>query len=259
MRSVTVSVSLMVLLFAGCQSAPERREPTRAELAQLDLRLGTELATELERRLSLEKPSDAEVYLRKLALKLIEGAPELKDSPLGVLMFHRKHDQGIADSPILGLPGIRIYVSLEYLKAVETESELAAAIGLELARVSLRQIPRRIQADAMARASAVPTGEPRRPTEGETLDVSLVRPSEDEYTEAIPVAVGLLYRAGYDPRGLVEYWKRWQTEASQGVPGEVARRLVSETYRAIASYTPLRNPVVRSKEFLKLKQLIARI
>jgi len=129
-----------------------------------------------------------------------------------------------------------------------------AAVTVSRAALAIRNIPRRLQA-AEDTAENPAEGPPQAPVP----DVTLLRPSEAEYSEAIPVAVGLLYRAGYDPRGLVEYWKRWQTEASQGVPGEAARRLVSETYRAIASYTPLRNPVVRSKEFLKLKQLIARI
>ncbi|MCC7440182.1 MAG: hypothetical protein IT285_01025 [Bdellovibrionales bacterium] len=236
------------MLNSSCASQPVSREPTRAELAQLDIRLGTELSEGLEAMLPLEKRPEITVFLREIGVRLTEKSEELRSSPLGVQLFKRAHDAGVADVPILSIPGVRIYLSTEYLKTVETESELAGALAVELARVSLRQVPKRLQ--------AISATSPDSPA---VVDIRVFRPVEAELVEAVPRAVELLYRTGYDPRGLVEYWKRWRTEEITAIPEGGANRLIRETYRAIARYTPLRNPVVRSQEFLRLKQRIAGI
>lgn len=245
-------------LLGGCESAPVRRELTREEIQRVDRHLGEELSARLEKRIELVREVDAQIYLRSLTAKLSLKSAQLSDSPVGVILY-RRGKEGTPSEPLMfSTPGTRVYASVEYLKQVGFENELAAALALELAHVSLRHLAQRMESST--EGELAPQKKPEEAREAETLEafasVGVFRFNRAETEDAIGVAVDLLYKSGYDPRGLVEYWKRCKEASLTYLPN--VDELIRETYRSIARYTPLRNPVVRSKDFIAFKQRIAR-
>ena len=84
--------------------------------------------------------------------------------------------------------------------------------------------------------------------------------SDDAQAEAAEAAVDILYKAGYDPRGLVSLWEKFEKNPKQS-PFErgLIPKLLEATRRAIAGYPPLRNPVIRSKAFLAVHKRIQKL
>jgi predicted Zn-dependent protease len=172
-----------------------------------------------------------------------------------------------------GLPGNRIYLSRGFLRGVDYESELAGALAMELAHVARKHVHARL---------ALQSGEPRmveRTVEYATLEGLLpLHPSqprrpidffgargifayeEEALLEAAETAVGLAYRAGYDPRGLVGVWTRYQAApANSPYPQATVAKLLERTRQVIANYVPLRDPIVRSPQFIAIQKRIKRL
>jgi predicted small secreted protein len=80
-------------------------------------------------------------------------------------------------------------------------------------------------------------------------------------------AVSSLYRAGYDPRGAVTFWREWgRVMRNSGTMhqsaiswGSRALELEEETRLEIAKLPPLLNPVVRSPEFAKIGKRLQKL
>jgi hypothetical protein len=69
-----------------------------------------------------------------------------------------------------------------------------------------------------------------------------------------------MYRAGFDPRGLISFWNRYaENPAHSPLDPGLLQQLIERSRTAIAQRAPLRNPIVRSKEFLALKKRIERL
>jgi hypothetical protein len=79
--------------------------------------------------------------------------------------------------------------------------------------------------------------------------------------------VKALYRAGYDPRGVVAFWKNWGQALRQSaaprsqdyVWGALSLDLEEEARLEIAKLPPLLNPVVRSPEFVKIGKRLQKL
>jgi hypothetical protein len=76
----------------------------------------------------------------------------------------------------------------------------------------------------------------------------------------VEVAVSLLYRAGYDPRGLVSLWARFRALGLASPYGaELLSRMEEKSREAITLYAPLRNPIVRSDPFLEMRKRVQQL
>ncbi len=70
-------------------------------------------------------------------------------------------------------------------------------------------------------------------------------------------AVNLMYRSGFDPRGLVAFLERHQNEGLArrlGASEGVVETLVTEVRNELSALPPLINPITRSEEFNRLRQ-----
>ena len=77
---------------------------------------------------------------------------------------------------------------------------------------------------------------------------------------ALESAVDLLYRARFDPRGLVSLLQRFQKKSGK-IPWDAAtlRRMVEKTRESISLRSPLINPIVRSDRFLHVRKRIQKL
>jgi predicted Zn-dependent protease len=233
------------LLAASCATPQKIEAPlSPAERIQQDIAVGAEVARDFDASLKFKQEKKINSYLNSLAQSLVDATPELRVSPVRVSVVK---DPGAAWRDY-GLPGHRIYLSGSLVKHIEFENQLAAAIAMELGHVLKRHPVIRMQEERLR----------AKPDAGK-LDYlgeqGFFAYPDDFYADAADAAVGILYRAGYDPRGLVSLFQLFGANAERSPYG---RRLLGDleerARRAIALQSPLRNPIVRSQAFLSIQK-----
>lgn len=153
-----------------------------------------------------------------------------------------------------GIPGNRIYLSRPLIKVIDYENELAAAVAYELAHISNRTLVTRLTKYRQLHGGQK---NPTVPLDTVPLFGShgIFEFTEDEYASVCESAVFLLYQAGFDPRGLVSLWTRYENMGGKSpFDKKTLSKLLDGTRMALTRSEPLINPVVRSNEFIEMKK-----
>lgn len=201
-----------------------------------DREQGRRVADEWEKSFSFIQDGSIDDYLRKTGKGLLEKTEGLQESPLQVYAIR---DPG-PKWTFLGIPGAKIYLSIRFLQAAEYENILAAAMAVEIGKIQTRYLPLKLEE-----------------LKKETVDWKQAQNqiSLQDWSEAAKIAVKIMYFSGYDPRGLVSFWKLLENNIKHSpLDGKSLNYLTELTYEEISAYPPLIRPVVRSDEFLKMKK-----
>lgn len=146
-------------------------------------------------------------------------------------------------SPVFALPGHRWYFSSRALKGLKYDNELAAAIA------AARALEERMQRASPPAAYGTAPGR---------LALSVPIYSEADWRTVNARMVEILYQAGFDPRGVPQFWRK-AASTWVGMPPDWGVLLQEESHALISQRVPLVNPVVRTPEFgeieKRLKQL----
>jgi len=254
--SAVVATTLTApFVMTGCASVPPRTEASRDELIQKDRALGVGVAQRFESQLKFRKDPEIVVYLGNIGTQLTRSTPELDGSSIAVHVVQDR-DQVWRNYSV---PGHRVYLSRGWVQGTEYENELAAMIAVELAHIQKRHLARRI--DLIA---------PRDRQEVDAAailgEVAYFGPNgafaftDADEVEAFETAVGILYAAGYDARGLASLCQRYRSNLEHSPFDEgMLDRIMEATRTQIANLAPLRNPIVRSQAFLMIKKRIERL
>lgn len=256
-------IAVMLAIHAGgCATSPEKRQLSVEEQVRVDSDLGRILARKFESQVKLRSDIEVAVYLRDLATTLASKSASLKDSPIGILVIEDPEGKWRDYS----VPGLRVYLSVGGIKSTEFENELAAAIALQLGHVQERHLAERVDRLFPPGSRKDATGKEAGPegmdswnpdffTSNGLFDYSI-----DERLKAVDVAVEILYQAGFDPRGVVSLWTKHLSNPDRSpYSTKDLTRLLERSHRAIASFSPLRNPVVRSKRYVDIMPRIRRL
>jgi beta-barrel assembly-enhancing protease len=248
----------------GCATVPPPEPISTKQIVEKDCEVGLQIAGRFESELKLGHDVDVSIYLRNLAQALVQNT-ELKDAPIGVLLVA---DRASGDWRDFSLPGNRIYLSTGLLRQLQFENEVAAAIAFELGHIVKRHALSRLAEQMGKKKAENPTLELVLPSEVTAYgqNIRYFGPggvfgfTDEEQAESVQVAVDILYRAGFDPRGLVSLWDKYkdQPRRSPFDPGALAK-LTEQTRQSIALYSPLRNPIVRSQAFIKIQERIRKL
>jgi hypothetical protein len=257
-------MSLAIFLFYGCISAPPKK-PNLVEQVKQENALGSELAKDFEAQLRLKTDPAIDAYLQKVGKRLekMSGDPRLADTPIAMIQ-----DQGPRWRSF-GLPGKRIYLSIGWLKKAQTDNELAALIALELGRVQQRQVLNHLEG---IRPGSEPSGKPLPPAPSPDPspepsgkkkkpeffgENGLFTYNQKEIEAAIGSAVNILYKAGFDSRGMVSNFETERDNAGHSAQTEsVLNSLIDVARDNVDSYPPLINPIVRTREFAIIRKRI---
>src|SRR5206468_4279479 len=112
----------------------------------------------------------------------------LADAPTDVLLVEDRGQRW----KNYGLPTSRLYLSASLIRSIDYENELAAVLAFELGHLTKRH--------ALKRLSDKPQQQPGVEYFGPN---GIFAFNEEQQLEAAAEAVNIMYRAGYDPRGLV--------------------------------------------------------
>lgn len=252
-RHCAAIFALAAGLLSCAAPLPHAVPMTLQEQLQYDYEASRGWAGEIEAKIEITHDIEVDVALRQFAEKLSKLRPALAASPIGVLVY--KNSEGKLP-PSFAIPGNRIYISRELLKQFEFENELLAAIALEIGHLLGRHAVMR------GAPSDVPKEPLAEPVPRSRVDffspAGIFAFNIAQRREATRDASRLLYEAGYDPRGLVSYLRKLQTQRV-GLESGALVQLEGTARDEMSRVPPLRNPVVRTEAFLKLQGRIKKL
>ena len=255
-----------VFSLAGCASTPPVASIPHEEQVRRDNALGISLAPQFESKVIFKKDIDVNVYFRDLGERIGATSSELRNSPVGVFLIADRTERWRN----YGLPGNRVYLSTGLMKQLDFENQIAGAIAFEFANILKRHAISKVPAEYFIQTTGLPplvesVPNPALKVDGATVGARLeyfgpagiFSFSEEEYLASAELAIELLYKAGFDPRGLVSMFLKYQQNPSRS-PFEptLLAKLLEKTRHTIALYAPLRNPIVRSEAFLTIRKRV---
>jgi beta-barrel assembly-enhancing protease len=181
--------------------------------AAQDVELGQQASREVTQQVLMLNDARVDNYLNALGRKLTANAPGF-DFPY---TFKAVNDRGIN---AFALPGGPIYINRGVIEAADNESQLAGVMAHEAAHVALRhgtnqaskasvaQMPLAILGGILGSDSTGATL--AQLGAGFTVNSILLKYSRDAESQADLMATQMLFDAGYDPRGMSQFFQKLQ-------------------------------------------------
>jgi hypothetical protein len=240
---VRSSLAAFILFFAfgfgsGCSTVPEEKDSAKAALlAEPPKEFIAQIELSFRRRVAFVDDKEIEKYLDRVATRLVPpGKSVIQVSLVSTA------SAGYEPS-VWVVPGGKIFFDVRVLRALHFENEIASALALAWDRAEGTEFRDRLIQEA-AHADPDPM---------KIWTFSLL-----ENERAIESAVDRIYKAGYDPRGLVNYFDRVPTKTGNQMES-MNEGLKDKSRRTIAFYAPLLNPIVRTEDFYKMRKRLERL
>jgi beta-barrel assembly-enhancing protease len=216
MKTAPLAVVLAILVGAfaalaapGCATM---RKGAAAVLLPVDqeIELGKKISAEMEKELTLHSDPAVQRYVQNLGARVVAAAGSDRHRDMD---FTFKVVDDAETINAFALPGGWIYVYSGLLIAAETEAEVVAVLGHEVAHVTRRHIAERLAtAYGIQVLTAVALGEDPstlRQIVGTILGAGyLLKFSRDQETDADITGVRYVVRAGWNPSGFIAFFKR---------------------------------------------------
>ena len=226
--------------------------------------LGMQVATQVYQQMPVLPDNSLETqYVRKLGQKLVATIPQQYSWPFEFHVIPQKEINAFA------LPGGQMFINIGTITAAKSEAELAGVMAHEMAHVYMQHSAKqasKAQTTSMIAgiASAVLGGRGGLAGQLGQMGIQMgaqglmMKYSRGDESQADTVGAMILYKAGYNPQGMVDFF---QTMGSQGGsappeffsshPNPVNRQ--QSIQKQIAPW-PAQNYVSDSPNFAKLRQ-----
>ncbi|HET9217282.1 MAG TPA: M48 family metalloprotease [Terriglobia bacterium] len=234
-RALTKPLLVLVLLSLAAQAlaqstGPVFPNPGKTSMSkQNQSALGMEVAAQVYQQMPvLPDNSPVSQYVRQLGQKLVATIPPENSWPFEFHVVPQKEINAFA------LPGGQMFINVGTITAAKNESELAGVMGHEMAHVYMQHSAKqagKAQTTGMLAgiASAVLGGTVGNKAGGLVgqlgqmgLEVGaqglMMKYSRNDETQADTVGAVILYKAGYNPQGMVDFFKTMGAEGGSAPP-----------------------------------------
>jgi Zn-dependent protease with chaperone function len=234
-RTLAKQLSVLVLLCLAGQAlaqstAPAFPNPGKTSMSKQDQQaLGMEAAAQIYQQMPVLPDSSPESqYIRQLGQKLVATIPPEYSWPFEFHVVPQKEINAFA------LPGGQMFVHVGTITAAKNEAELAGVMGHEMAHVYMQHSAKqagKAQTTSMLAgiASAVLGGTVGNKAGGLVgqlgqmgLEVGaqglMMKYSRNDESQADAVGTVILYKAGYNPQGMVDFFKTMGGEGGPAPP-----------------------------------------
>ena len=206
-------------------------------------------------------------YVQQLGMKLVQYAP-------GAKWPYQFHVVNQRDINAFALPGGPIFINLGTIQAAETEAQLAGVMAHEISHVVMRHATCNItkqqgqapfwELGQLAAGIFLPGagGALAAQGVGAAAGMTFLKMGRDAEKQADLLGTDILYDAGYDPRGMVQFF-----EVIQGKYGSGGNQFLSDhpnpgnrteyVNAEIATLPPRENSVKTTPQFQKIKQIVS--
>ena len=201
-----------LLPLAGCSSIPLAGKASSV-VADIVLpvpqekQLGLQVAGETEKQAKLSTDAELIRYVGQVGQKVAAASP---NPDKWVFTFKVIDDPKTVNA--FAIPGGTLYVYTGLLKAAKDESQLAGVLAHEVAHVTSRHVAKQMVATyGMQTLTNVALGKDANTLAQMGAAIAsqglLLKNSRDDESEADSKGVVATARAGYDPRGMVEFFQ----------------------------------------------------
>jgi beta-barrel assembly-enhancing protease len=179
-----------------------------------EVQAGQQYSAEVEKQLPLVNDSTINNYVSRLGQRLAAKAPGTQ-YPYTFKVVNQKEINAFA------LPGGPIYVNLGTIQAASNESELAGVMAHEISHVVMRHSVNQASKQAAAQIPlAILGGRMGGGMVGQLAQLGIgfgvgslfMKYSRDAEREADLVGADILYDAGYNPQGMVTFFRKLEEE-----------------------------------------------
>lgn len=206
-------------------------------------------------------------YVERLGQKLAAHAP-------GYKWPYNFHVADVAEINAFALPGGTVFVNLGTIQAAANEAQLAGVMAHEISHVVLQHsVCNAVKQQKVGLIAGIgqiaagvllggAVGQIAQQGIGMTAGLGFLKMSRGAEKEADLLGVGILYDAGYDPRGMSQFF-----ETLEGKYGEGSAQFLSDhpnpgnrseyVDQEIASFPPRQKYITQTPAFTKTKRLVS--
>ena len=257
-----VAIALAVFIQYG-QARVELAPCENSYSPQQQIELGNQAKQQVYQQMPiLPDSSPVTKYLTALGQKLAAEAP-------GYKWPYNFHVVDVAEINAFAIPGGSIFVNLGTIQAAENESQLAGVMAHEIAHVVLQHsvcnAAKQQKVGLIAGLGQIAAGVFLGGAAGQIAQqgiglgagLGFLKMSRGAEKEADLEGVGILYDAGYDPRGMAQFFETLQKKYGEGGaqflsdhpnPGNRTEYVNNET----ASFVKKKNRITNSREFTQI-------
>jgi beta-barrel assembly-enhancing protease len=238
---------MLALVFSACTHPVKISLPSPEEIVKKETHMGQQLASRVKSQLVFKQDAKVSQYLRQMAETLTKSIPEFKNHKIHLFMVQFKQSPEGKIPLSVSLPKDYIYLSIPILRLADYDSEIAAEIAVQYGHLLKRHVY-----GQLLKYSGLPLKE--IPLFGRKGVLTF---SKEEQLEALLEGVEILYRAGFDPRGIVSMMAKFENlESGSPYSLDDIAEFLDKIREKIALYVPLRNPIVRTQRFLSIQERI---
>jgi predicted Zn-dependent protease len=263
-RALAVVLALLIAQpFVYGQSTPQLPDPGKASMSkQQQEQLGLKTMAEVYKQMPVLPDSSRETqYIRQLASKLEATIPKDRSWP------YQFHVIQASDINAFALPGGPIFVNVGTITAAENEAQLAGVLAHEMSHVymqhSAKQAPKATAAQIIAglAGAVLPQGGWGSVASGVVqigAGTVLMKYSRGDEAQADAVGAIIMYRAGYNPQAMADFFETLQKKYGGGGPQFLSDHpnpgnRTAAVQKEIQNW-PRKNYVNDSPEFASAKQ-----
>lgn len=278
-RGLTVFAAILLLVMSAIAQQRNsdienigNRDINRGEFqvgvpnVEAEIAIGRNLAWELEQNVTLLNNPVVVDYVNRVAQNVVKNSDAKLPFTIKVI--------DSAEVNALGLPGGFLYITTGLIQTADNEAQLAAMMAHAVAHVTARHAAEQQGRATLINMAALPltisSSVPSTVFPGlgsPTVPLSFLKWSRAAVEEADWLGLQYLYKAGYDPTAMVEFFERVATLS-------VVRRPVSESFsthpriedriaqslKNIRTYLPARQRnLVTTSEFQEIKNRLVEL
>jgi predicted Zn-dependent protease len=215
--------SLIVLAYAAV-AGPQLPDPGNAPLTRdQQLQLGFQAASKVYQQMPVLPDNSPETqYVRNLGRKLVATIPPAHSWPFEFHAVPQKEINAFA------LPGGPMFVNVGTITAATNEAELAGVMAHEMSHVYMQHSAKQVgKAHTTEEIAGVIGAILNSTTNGDLSQLAqagiqvgaqglMLKYSRTDEAQADAVGAIILYRAGYNPRALADFFKKLAAQGSTG-------------------------------------------
>lgn len=219
LKTIFMSMLICVSLISGC--AVNKSAVGGFNLISVDeeKQLGDKFSVEVEKQHKVANDPEVQAYIDRVGKRLLTGVEKVEFP----YTFKVVQDSSIN---AFAVPGGHTYVNTGLIKAAESETELAAVMAHEInhvvARHSTKQMTQQYGYTMLASLLLGSQGDIAKMAADLFGKAGGLYYSREMESQADFLGVETMYKAGYNPQGMVTFFRKLEAEGQKD-PGKIAQ------------------------------------